>query len=146
MYVEAVELSKTGKSYRVKMAGKWYTSRAKGIEQAAGKHIEPVYGVYDAPDGSKLETIQVFTYIIEAPAQPAAAPSGPQGTTLPFPVQAGRDRWWMPFVSNTVAHAIAAGIITKPEQITYWAKAAYRAALSVEDPTREPGMDEDPPY
>ncbi len=42
------------------------------------------------------------------------------------------DRWWMPFVSNTVAHAIAANIITEPGLIKVWAAAAKQAALEIE--------------
>lgn len=38
------------------------------------------------------------------------------------------DRWFMPFVSNTVAHAIAAGKIQEPLDIKAWAAAAKQAA------------------
>lgn len=36
--------------------------------------------------------------------------------------------WFMPFVSNTVAHAIQAGKITGPAEIQAWAEAAKAAA------------------
>jgi len=38
----------------------------------------------------------------------------------------------MPFVSNTVAHAIAAGLIQTPQQIEQWAMAARVAAQKLE--------------
>ncbi len=49
---------------------------------------------------------------------------------------ANGDRWWMPFVSNTVAHALAAGKIEGPDDIKLWAAAAREAALDIEKPTR----------
>lgn len=51
----------------------------------------------------------------------------------------GGDKWWMPFVSNTVAHAIQAGHITGPGEIGTWAKAAKLAAEAVAAPVKLPG-------
>lgn len=34
---------------------------------------------------------------------------------------------WLPFASNTVAHAINAGLITTPEQVKVWAASAKQA-------------------
>lgn len=57
-----------------------------------------------------------------APQQSSgAAPSGPTG-----------DRWYMPFVSNTVAHALTAGLIKEPADVTRWANAAKDAAELLE--------------
>jgi hypothetical protein len=57
---------------------------------------------------------------------------------------AAGDRWWMPFVSNTVAHAIAAGKIEEPLDLKAWALAAKTAATELDAPVkqREPGEDE----
>jgi len=52
------------------------------------------------------------------------------------------DRFWLPFVSNTVAHAIAATLIQEPMQIKAWAAAAKQAAIEL-DAGREPGEDDD---
>jgi hypothetical protein len=41
------------------------------------------------------------------------------------------DKWWMPFVSNTVAHAIQAGHIKGPGEIRTWAASAKLAAESL---------------
>jgi hypothetical protein len=46
--------------------------------------------------------------------------------------------WWMPFVSNTVAHAIQAGCITDPSMVLDWARAAKESALAL-------GEKEEPP-
>jgi hypothetical protein len=43
----------------------------------------------------------------------------------------GLDKWWMPFVSNTVAHAIQVGEIKEPAHIKVWAAAAKRAAEEI---------------
>ncbi len=43
------------------------------------------------------------------------------------------DRWWAPFTSNVVAHAIAAGVIKEPIQLATWAKAAKHAICNAED-------------
>jgi hypothetical protein len=58
------------------------------------------------------------------------------------------DRFWMPFVSNVVAHAIAGGQVKDPAQVFNWAMAAKQAALALDkigatdDPVdREPGDD-----
>ena len=42
------------------------------------------------------------------------------------------DRWYMPFVSNTVAHAIAAGCIKDFGELNQWAKAAHDAAIALD--------------
>lgn len=42
------------------------------------------------------------------------------------------DRWYMPFVSNCVAHAITADLVGQPANISAWAKAAYDAAQALD--------------
>lgn len=54
------------------------------------------------------------------PAQAKDAPAG--GTTGPAIGNA-----WLPFASNTVAHAINAGLIQNPDQVKVWAAAAKAA-------------------
>lgn len=54
------------------------------------------------------------------------APAAPAGNG-----HASGDKWFMPFVSNTVAHAIAAGQITDPSHIKLWAAAAKQAAQEI---------------
>lgn len=47
------------------------------------------------------------------------------------------DRWYMSFVSNTVAHALQSGRIEQPADISKWAKAAYDTAMALDDPFRD---------
>ena len=42
------------------------------------------------------------------------------------------DRFYLPFVSNTVAHCIAAGLIKTPSDVSPWANAAYDAAQALD--------------
>lgn len=58
-----------------------------------------------------------------------ALPGASQGSVAPANGgHSNSDRWYMPFVSNTVAHAIAAGKIAEPDDIKMWAAAAKEAA------------------
>lgn len=58
---------------------------------------------------------------------------------------AALDRWYMPFVSNTVAHAIASGYIKDASQILIWARAAKVAAMRIESIVNLDEYDEQPP-
>ena len=124
--VESVRLAKSGKSYTVHTTtGDEYLaqiSRCKGIEQAAGRQIEAITSTWTAPDGKVLATIEGFTFVI----QPL-----PQIIMKSEPGRAS-DRWWLNFVSNTVAHAIQAGLIKELNQLQHWARAAKVAALRVD--------------
>ncbi len=83
---------------------------------------------------------------------PNAAPQGPSLSPSPSPAAAAPKYaepnaapWFMPFVSNTVAHAIAAGHIQTPAGIREWALGAKNAALSTIAST-PPTTDEDVPF
>jgi hypothetical protein len=105
-------------------------------KQPGGKFgsIKDSNGAYHGYDISKFTFVKGQTYDLElkmngqysnvvgmnsAPQQPG--PSGPTG-----------DRWYMPFVSNTVAHALTAGLIRDPADVTKWANAAKDAAELLE--------------
>ena len=126
--VDSVELSKTGKSWRVKMGGKYYGSSAdSNIDQAKGKAIDFTF----KSDPKFGDWIESWAY---AQSAPQAAAQTAQRATAPAQAPNGGhvDRWYMPFVSNTIAHAIQVGLITQPSQITGWAKAAKEAAEALE--------------
>lgn len=53
------------------------------------------------------------------------------------------DKWWMPFVSNTVAHAIQAGLIKGPGEISTWARAARNVAEDLPKLPAKPASFED---
>jgi hypothetical protein len=72
-----------------------------------------------------------------APAM-ALGPPVTVGVTSGARVQAELAPWWMPFVSNTVAHAIQAGFITDPSMVLDWARAAKEAALALGEKEQPP--------
>jgi hypothetical protein len=117
--IEAVTKSKSGKALRVKFSGNdtWYGARLDAnLEGAKGKSIEAEVEV-DEQYGPQIKKW--------AFAQGDAAPSSPANGGKDH---GSSDKWFMPFVSNTVAHAISSGQITEPSQIGMWAKAAKAAA------------------
>lgn len=119
--IEAVTKSKSGRALRVKFAGNdtWYGARLDSkLEAAKGKTID-------------CETHNDDTYGWQidkwAFAQDEVPQTGGNGTQAN-----GSDRWWLPFCSNQVAHAIAAGKIQDPSEIGRWAKGAYDAINAVD--------------
>ncbi len=137
LQIESVKLSKSGKSYWVvSSTGEGYSSKALGIEQTAGKTIDAVTNVFKIGNDD-VNGIQSFT-VVAGPvpsASPAPAPITMRGAAIPLPLgpSAVADRYWLPFVSNQVAHAIAAGLIKDPSDMHGWAKAAYIAVTNADD-------------
>ena len=115
--IESANRAKSGKSTMVMINGTKYLCNKLAIESHIGKEVEYETGAY-----KDFKTIESFTVTTSGPAPSS---SGNGGTV---------ERHWLPFVSNTVADAIAAGIIKSPEQIKDWAKAAKEAVYDIENP------------
>jgi hypothetical protein len=114
--VENVTPAKTGKSLRVKANGEWYGAK-KDSGITAGMTIEA-----EVSDGDYGKWIDKWKALAaQVPAQPPAQQKTGNGTP-----PAGTPTW-LPFASNTVAHAISAGLINEPGQVSMWAKAAKEA-------------------
>jgi hypothetical protein len=107
--VEQVTTAKTGKSLRVKANGEWYGAK-KDSGITAGTTIEA-----EVSDGDYGKWIDKWK-AVEGPNGSKPAPHVPTGAPA-----------WGNFVSNQVAHAIQAGLITSPDQIKVWAAAAKTA-------------------
>lgn len=119
LHIDAARPTKSGKSLGIKAGGKDYLAKVdSGL--SAGMQIEAEVEVSEY-DGKSFTWIRKWK-ALAAPA--GAAPANP-GRLLQQPVNAP---WWMPFVSNTVAHAIQAGKIEDFNQIAGWAQAAKAAA------------------
>ena len=117
--VESVGPSKSGKALRVKAGGNWYGAK-KDSGITAGATIEA-----EVEDGEFGLWINKWK-----PANGSAAPqAGATNTERPGVATqpAGAAPVWLPFASNTVAHAINGGLITSPEQVKLWAAAAKQA-------------------
>ena len=122
--VSSVSTSKTGKSWRVKIGDKFYGAKFDSkIDGSMGKPIDFLVQS-DAKFGDWIES-WVYDESKPRPLPPIPPPNVPAQPPLTA------DRWWLPFCSNQVAHAIAAGLIKEPGQIKPWAEAAYRAVTSV---------------
>ena len=115
--IESVGPSKSGKALRVKAGGNWYGAN-KDSGLAAGMTIEA-----QVEDGQYGKWIGAYTPKTNGnghAGQQTSSPSSSSGAGAAAPV-------WLPFASNTVAHAIQAGHITQPGQVSAWAKAAKEA-------------------
>jgi hypothetical protein len=112
--VESVGPSKSGKALRVKAGGDWYGAK-KDSGLSAGMTIEA-----DVSDGEYGKWIDKWKAVNgSAQHTPDAGAKAPAA--------AGAAPMWGNFVSNQVAHAIQAGLITDPSQIKLWAAAAKQA-------------------
>jgi hypothetical protein len=127
--VENVTTAKSGKSLRVKASGEWYGAKKdSGIK--AGTTIEA-----EVSDGDYGKWIDSYKLVNGSAAPQAGMPSvsdGQVGTPrAPSLPPAGAAPVWSNFVSNQVAHAIQAGLITDPAHIKLWAAAAKQAFVEL---------------
>jgi len=112
LHIESAAPTKTGKSLIVKAGGKdYFAKKDSGIQ--SGMTIEA--------DIEESEYNGKTNFWIKAwkPTEAQADTQQPTGTN-------GVN--WMPFASNTVAHAITAGLIKSPDEIKAWVFAAKEAA------------------
>ena len=126
--ITEVSPSKSGKSYRVKIAGDWYGAKMDtGVEQMVGKVVE-----FESQETEKFGPWLISCKVIEgapaAPGTPAAL------LTPPSAPSTYNDRYWLPFVSNQVAHAFEAGLIKNYSDMKAWTKQAHTALMDVEKP------------
>ena len=134
--VEDVMTAKSGKSLRVKLGGTWYgASLDSGLNGAKGKIIE-----------AECQTSDKFGPWIKGwkeVAAPQGTPPLASGSPASRPAAAATHYagepgdnitpWYMPFVSNTVAHAIEKGLIQDPNAINQWALKAAQVAQAVKE-------------
>jgi hypothetical protein len=109
------------------MTDRYYSYDSRQMTLYKGKTYDVEFTTSPGRDGKTF-------YNITAAKEKAASNGG----------DSGGDRWYMPFVSNTVAHAIAAGRIDDPEQIKLWAAAAKQAAVELD--RKAPPEDLPPEY
>ena len=112
--IQAVKTNPSGKSMVVKAGGKDYLAKA-GMPLQAGMTIEAETETSEF-NGKTNTWIKTFKATAATPTPPAGNSTGN-----------GVPPAWLPFASNTVAHAINAGLIQTPDQVTQWASAAKQA-------------------
>ena len=116
--IESVEKSKSGKSWRVKIGGNYYGAKFDSkLDKEVGSNIN--FSVEDTGNYG----VWITSWAYDATKAPPAAETGKTGNG---------DRFYMPFVSNVVAHAIASGQIKTPADLNQWAKSAYDAAQALD--------------
>lgn len=119
LVVEVITTAKSGRSLRVKCGEEWFgAAKGSNLESAKGKAI---LAEVDR-DGEWGPWIKTWNLAPSLDQPMKASPT--VGSTSP---------WWMPFVSNTVAHAIAAGKIERPEDVGTWARAAMHTAIALDN-------------
>jgi hypothetical protein len=139
--VQAKEFTKNGKP-KVKIGGNWYfAGRCDVSSLNAGQMIEFDWSEFGEPNertGRKPRGLNNWGLINSAPASNGANGHAPSSAL---------DDADRPFISNIVAHAIAAGLIKEPEQLEKWAQAAQGAmrALKGERPRQPPRQHDDLP-
>jgi hypothetical protein len=134
--VDSVNLSKSGKSYQVQIGGQGYFAKLDSkLDQALGKTID--FSVDPSEYKGKVVNWVKEWDIDRALTLPTPSAPTPTPAPMPAPMPAAyalpRDRWYMPFISNTVAHAITAGLVKDSPSLAQWATAAYRAAMQIEN-------------
>lgn len=148
--IAQAQKSKSGKTLRIRVGEQWYSTNNFALESAVGRNVQFEVGtseyqgnvIYWANDAELVTDVgapQPPQGV--APPPSAAAPSNVAATVEPMAL--------MPFTSNTVAHAIQAGLITKPEEIHAWASKAFNTAKSLvtgKAPEPNPDFDDDIPF
>ena len=100
------------KSLAITAGGKEYLAK-KDSGITSGMTIEAEVEDSDY-NGKSYHWIKKYK-TVNGSAAPSAAPAAGNGTA------------WLPFASNTVAHAINAGLIKDPSEVKQWAAAAKQA-------------------
>lgn len=146
--ITAAQKSKSLKTLSVQINGTWYTTKSWELEQALGRRVIFEPSIQSFPDGGSCTWLNDYVFedvssgpaaqamdaaMAAGPTPPAASyevPYGsppadvPRGTTTRDPTT------YLSMTSNLVAHAIQAGLITKPDELEKWACAAMSAAKS----------------
>jgi hypothetical protein len=119
--IDEITDSKSGKSWRVKSGDKWY---------GASKDL------LSASDKGKVFEVKIsasdFGPWIDSAKAPETRSIGPE-TGIRAYSDVTVAPWYMPFISNCVAHAISAGLVKEPTDVKVWVLAAKQAAESMDD-------------
>lgn len=150
--VQEMNPSKSGKSMKLKINGKWLTAGGRvnldGV--SAGGYVEYEEGSFPGSDGTMIACINRIR-----PAQAGAA-IAQQGSSQPpcgvinggAPQSAAVDEASLRFISNVVGSAIAAKTIENPTDVRAWTLAAREALQALSEPVKaavDPEFNDDMP-
>jgi hypothetical protein len=120
MQLTVERLKPTAKSLVLTCGGvEYFAKKDSGI--SAGMTIEAEVEPSEF-NGKTYRWVKKYTKVSDGNAAPQSSSPSSSGSGA-----AGAAPAWLPFASNTVAHAISAGIITAPNQVEAWVQAAHDA-------------------
>ena len=148
--IQAAQKSKSGKTVRLQVNDRWYSSKDFSLESRVGYSItfDPTSSEYPKGSGELIWWLNDYTFTESSAPRPSTqAPTSPTPPTPPTPPIHPDNISYLPMTSNVVAHAITAGLITSPTDISNWARAAFSAAKNLVA-HKEPGddFDDDIPF
>jgi hypothetical protein len=122
--IENVKTNPSGKSCVVKAGGKDYLAKpTMGLAPGMTIEAELKESFFNGKTNVWIEKYKAVNGSA-APQTGQSLDASPKGGQA---ASAGAAPAWLPFASNTVAHAINAGLVTTPEQVKLWAAAAKQA-------------------
>lgn len=114
--IESTKTNPSGKSMVIKAGGKDYLAKVgSGLQPGMVIEAETKISEYNGKTNTWIEKWKAVAGA--TPTPPAGTSGHTNGGTPP----------WLPFASNTVAHAINGGLITNPDQVKQWAAAAKQS-------------------
>jgi hypothetical protein len=114
MQLTVEKIKPTAKSIVVTAGGKeYFAKKESGITAGMTIEAETEDSEYNGKNYCWIKKWKAMASTTATAA--SAAPAAPSGNA------------WLPFASNTVAHAINAGLIQSPDQVKLWAAAAKQA-------------------
>ena len=128
--IENVKTNPSGKSCVVKAGGKDYLAKpAMGLAPGMTIEAELKESFFNGKTNIWIEKYKAVNG--SAAPQAGASPERSQGPLVDRERPAVAAPPWLPFASNTVAHAINAGIIKEPADVKQWAAAAKQAYMEL---------------
>ena len=122
--IDQAALSKSGKSYKITSGGQiYYAKPEQGLQNMVGQTLDAEVAKSDY-NGTEMWWINAFTKVrqdaVQTPAQSATEGQKIYSASPIAPM-------WLPFASNSVAHAIQAGLIKTPSELNMWVLGARHA-------------------
>lgn len=152
--IERAQMSKSGKSLRILVNGQWYSTNNLALQSATGRNVQFNVGTSEYMGNTIMWANDAELLNSDGVARPqngggvqvqSSTPSHPHAQpTKPLPAVPVENMAFMPFVSNTVAHAIQAGAIKSPEEIYAWAQKAFNTAKNLVIGQQLPDADAEP--
>jgi hypothetical protein len=122
LQIESIKTNPSGKSCVVKAGGKDYFAKPNiGLSVGMTIDAETEISEFNGKQNTWIKKYKAVNAAQQAPAGDVGRNTTPAGAA---PV-------WLPFASNTVAHAIQAGIVTAPNMVEAWTRAAKEAFQKV---------------